>query len=155
MIKTSDGLAGIQQSSSVVLQMMVQLQADKQASEDAKTKQRPETQRIDTAKSIVANKNDYPPEVVDSARACVLNYYSADKFEQPQQDLDDKGEPLSILVVHVAMQDLDFEFETTGTTLHKPALHSICTGSAQDRVVIGERRRMQSASHCFTIVLDS
>jgi negative regulator of replication initiation len=74
MNKTSDGVAGMQQSSSAVMQMMVQLQADKQASEDVKTKQRAETQRMDTAKSILENKSDYPQDVVDCARELLLNY---------------------------------------------------------------------------------
>jgi hypothetical protein len=73
--KTADGVTSAQQSSTSVMQTLAQLQVERQAAENAKAKQRSEALRIDTAKAIVAQKEDYPEEVVERAKTFLLTMF--------------------------------------------------------------------------------
>jgi hypothetical protein len=73
--KTIERVTCMQQTSSAVVQILAHMHADKQAEEDAKTKQRTEAQRIDIAKSILADKDVYPQEVVRKAEQCLSNLF--------------------------------------------------------------------------------
>jgi hypothetical protein len=76
MNKASEGVEGLKQGSSEVVHLLVQMQADKQASENAQTKQRVEAQRMDTAKAIMSNKDAYPEEIVEKAKKYLMNLFA-------------------------------------------------------------------------------
>jgi hypothetical protein len=87
--KTSEGVAGMQQTGSAVVQILAQMQADRRAGEDdrragedsrragedARTKQRSEATRSDAAKSILADKDTYPQEIVKKAEQFLLKLW--------------------------------------------------------------------------------
>jgi hypothetical protein len=88
MDKATDRVVSMQ-TGPAVMQVLAQMQAARQAAEDAKTQQRAdetkqraeetkqqaEARRIETAKAIVANMDTYPPELVDRAKAYLLNLF--------------------------------------------------------------------------------
>jgi hypothetical protein len=76
MNKASEGVEGMKQGSSEVVQLLAQMQADKQASENAQTKQRVEAQRIDTAKAAMSNKDAYPDAIVEKAKMYLMNLFA-------------------------------------------------------------------------------